>query len=71
MQREEEQKIESTDQNPPVSAGGAEDAGSNLGPGRSLEEEVAIRSSVLAWRISWIKEPGGLQSTGSHRVRLN
>ena len=71
MEREEEQKVESTDQNPPVSAGGAEDAGSSLGPGRSLEEEVAICSSVLAWRISWIKEPGGLQSTGSHRVRHN
>ena len=30
-----------------------------------LEEEVATHSSVLAWRIPWIQEPGGLQSMGS------
>ena len=34
-----------------------------------LEEEMATRSSILAWRIPWTKEPGGLQSMGSHRVR--
>ena len=32
----------------------------------ALEKEMAIHSSVLAWRIP---EPGGLPSTGSHRVR--
>ena len=37
----------------------------------SLEEEMATRSSILAWRIPWTEEPGGLQSTGSQRVRLN
>ena len=30
-----------------------------------LEKEMATHSSVLAWRISWIEEPGGLQSLGS------
>ena len=32
------------------------------------EKEMATHSSVLAWRIPWIEEPGGLQSTGSQRV---
>ena len=30
--------------------------------------EKATHSSILAWRISWAEEPGGLQSIGSHRV---
>ena len=34
-----------------------------------LEKEVAAPSSFLAWRIPWTEEPGGLQSTGSQRVR--
>ena len=33
-----------------------------------LEEEMAAHSSVLAWRILWTGEPGGLQSTGLQRV---
>ena len=33
-----------------------------------LEEEMATHSSILAWRIPWTEEPGGLQSMGSHRV---
>ena len=36
-----------------------------------LEEELAIHSSTLAWRIPWTEEPGGLQSMGSQRVRHN
>ena len=32
------------------------------------EKEMAIHSSVLAWRIPWTGEPGGLPSMGSHRV---
>ena len=32
--------------------------------GRSPEEEMATHSSILAWRIPWTEEPGGLQSTG-------
>ena len=34
----------------------------------ALEKEMAIHSSVLAWRIPWTGEPGGLPSMGSHRV---
>ena len=33
-----------------------------------LEEEMVAHSSILAWRIPRMEEPGGLQSTGSHRV---
>ena len=33
-----------------------------------LEEEMATCSSILAWRIPWTEEPGGLQSMGSQRV---
>ena len=35
----------------------------------ALEEEMATHSSVLAWRIPGTREPGGLPSMGSHRVR--
>ena len=34
-----------------------------------LEMGMTIYSSILAWRISWTEEPGGLQSMGSQRVR--
>ena len=34
----------------------------------ALEEEMATHSSVLAWRIPWTEEPGGLLSMGLHRV---
>ena len=34
-----------------------------------LEKEMATHSSILAWRIPWMEEPGGLQSTESQRVR--
>ena len=34
----------------------------------ALEKEMATHSSVLAWRIPWTEEPGGLQSMGSPRV---
>ena len=37
----------------------------------ALEKEMATRSSVLAWRIPGLGEPGGLLSTGSHRFRHN
>ena len=36
-----------------------------------LEKEMAAHSSVLAWRIPVMGEPGGLLSMGSHRVRHN
>ena len=34
----------------------------------SLEKGMATHSSVLAWEIPWMEEPGGLQSRGSQRV---
>ena len=40
----------------------------SLGRENSLEEEMATHSSILAWEIPWIEEPGGLQSMGSQRV---
>ena len=40
------------------------DRGSVPGLGRSLEKEMATHSSILAWRIPWTEEPGGLQSMG-------
>ena len=46
----------------------ARDVGSILDQEDPLEEEMATLSSVLAWRIPWTEEPGGLQSTGSQRV---
>ena len=33
-----------------------------------LEKEMATHSSILAWKISWMEEPGGLLSRGSYRV---
>ena len=33
-----------------------------------LEKEMGTHSRILAWRILWTEEPGGLQSMGSHRV---
>ena len=41
----------------------------SLGWEDPLEKEMATHSSILAWRIPWTEEPGGLQSTGSPRVR--
>ena len=40
----------------------------SLGREDPLEEEMTIHSSILAWRIPWTEEPGGLQSMGSWRV---
>lgn len=40
----------------------------SLGREDLLEEGIASHSSVLAWRISWTEEPGGLQSMGSQRA---
>ena len=37
----------------------------SLGGEDTLEKEMATHSSILAWRISWIEEPGRLQSMGS------
>ena len=42
-----------------------------LGQEYPLEKEMATHSSVLAWRIPWIEEAGGLQSIGLHSVGHN
>ena len=39
----------------------------SLDPEDPLEKEMAIHSSILAWRIQWTEEPGGLQSMGSQK----
>ena len=51
-----------------VSAGDAGDPGSIPRLNDSWQKGMATNSSTLAWRIPWIEESGGLQSTGSHRV---
>ena len=51
--------------NPPVNAGDARDMGQEDAQG----EEMATHSSILAWRIPWTEESGGLLSMGSQRVR--
>ena len=43
----------------------------SLGQGDPLGKGMATHSSILAWRISWTEDPGGLQSLGSQRVRHN
>ena len=40
----------------------------SLGREDPLEKEMPTHSSILAWRVPWAEEPGGLQSTGSQRV---
>ena len=39
----------------------------SLGGEEPLEKGMATHSSILAWRVPWTEEPGGLQSTGSQR----
>ena len=43
----------------------------SLGQKNPLEKEMATHSSILAWRILWTEEPGGLQSTEWQRVGHN
>ena len=45
------------------------DLGSIPGQEEPLEKGMATHSSILAWRIPWTEEPGGLQSMGLQRVR--
>ena len=54
--------------NPPTSAGDAREVGSVHGSGRFPGEGNGTHTSILAWRIPWTEEPGGLQSTGSQRT---
>ena len=41
----------------------------SLGRKDPLEKEMATHASILAWRIPWTEEPGGLQSIGLQRAR--
>ena len=43
----------------------------SLGWEDPLEKGKATHPSILAWRIPWTEEPGGLQPTGSQRVRYD
>ena len=52
--------------NPPATQEPQETRVLSLGRGDSLEEGMATRSSILAWRIPWTEEPGGLQSMALH-----
>ena len=54
--------------NLPANAG---DGVPSLGREDALEKEMATHSSILARKIPWTEEPGGLQSMGSQRVRLS
>ena len=52
-------------------AGDTGDADSIPGLGRSLEKEMATHSGILAWKISWTEDSGGLRSMESQRVGHN
>ena len=54
--------------NPAANAGDTRNVDSNLGWEDLLEEDMASQCSILAWKIPWTEEPGGLQSVGSQRV---
>ena len=43
----------------------------SLGLKDPLEKRKATLSSILAWRIPWTEEPGGLQSVGSQKIGLD
>ena len=51
--------------NLPVRGGGSRVR--SLGCEDPLEEEMAIHSSIIVWKIQWIEGPGGLQSIGQQR----
>ena len=55
--------------NPPANAGDVRDMGSIPGLRISLEEGMATRFSILAWRIPWAEESSRLQSIALYRVR--
>ena len=42
----------------------------SLGWEDPLEKEIATQSSILAWKIPWTEEPGGLQSMGSQELNM-
>ena len=57
--------------NPPTNAGDIRDMGSVPELGKSPEGGHGNPLQYSGWRIPWTEEPGGLQSTGPQRVRLD
>ena len=57
--------------NPLANAGDVRDTVQSLGQEDPLEKGMATHSGILAWRIPWTEEPGGLWSIGSQRVEHN
>jgi len=55
--------------NLPANAEDTEDGSSIPWLAEPLKKEMAILSSILAWRTPWTEEPGGLQSVGSRREK--
>ena len=53
-----------------ASAGDARDLGSIPEWGRSPEKDMVTHSSILAWKIPWTEEPGGLQSMGLQELDM-
>ena len=62
-------QVELVVKNPPANVGDIRDALQSLGREDSRGGGHGNHSSVLAWRIPWTEELGGLQSMGSQRVR--
>ena len=60
MFSEEASQVALVVKNPPVTSGDIRDVGFTPGWEDSLEEGMATHSSILAWRIPWTEEPGGL-----------
>ena len=54
--------------NPPANAGDAREWVQSLGWEDPLEKGMGTHSSILAWKITWREEPGGLQYMGSQRL---
>ena len=54
--------------NPPANAGDVRDQGLIPSWEDPLKEGMESHSSILAWRIPWTEDPGGLQSMGFYRV---
>ena len=57
--------------NPPAKQETQETWGQSLGQEDILEKEMVTHSSILAWKIPWAEEAGGLQSMGLQRIRHN
>ena len=63
--QQQQQQLELVVKNPPANSGVVRDVGLILSWEDSLKQVRAAHSSILAWRIPWTEEPGGLQSIGS------